>query len=86
METDLVEERIASVAATFPEAVEAAAMHSEAVLEATTGPALARTAVAVRPAWGLEVEAEASAAAAVVAVAVAVGVAGRESRATLPGA
>lgn len=78
-------EQTASAAATFPVAVEAIAMHLEAVREATTDPAHVRTAVAVRPAWDLEVEAEGSAAV-VVAVAVAAGDAGRESRTTIPDA
>jgi len=77
-------EQIASAAATFPEAVEEAAMRSEAVREATTGPALARTAAVDRPAWDLAAEVEDSAAV-VVAVAVAVGDADKESRTTIPG-
>lgn len=76
-------EQTASVAATCPEVVEATAMHLEAVREATTDLARARTAVAVRPAWDLEVE---GSAAVVVAVAVAAGDAGRKSRMTIPGA
>ena len=85
LETGQVAEQTALAAAIFRVVVEVAATRSEAVREATTGPALARTAAVVRPAWDLEVEAEGSAAA-VAAVAVAVGDAGSGLRTISTGA
>jgi hypothetical protein len=85
LETGRAAEQTASAAAIFRVVVEVAAMHSEAVREATTAPALAQIAAADPPAWDPGAEAEGSAAA-VVAVAVAAGDAGKESRTTLPGA
>jgi len=67
----------ALAAAIFPVAVAETAMHLEAVREATTGPALVRTAAAVRPAWDLGAEAEGSAAA-VAAVGVVADVVGNQ--------
>jgi hypothetical protein len=78
-ETGQVAEQIVLAAATFRVVVEVAAMRSEAVREATTGPALARTAAVDHPAWDLAAEAEGSAAV-VAAVAVAVGDAGNGPR------
>jgi len=79
LETGQVAEQTALAAAIFRVVVEVAATRSEAVREATTGPALARTAAVVRPAWDLEVEAE-GLAAVVVVVAEVVGGAGNEPR------